>query len=917
MSEFDGGLTSQSLVPQPTELPIGSVVDESDLVSEQSSGADVGRVVEPHEVVPEASAFQDWAYRVNGSIAGFLGAPGDIGRKITSTILGDDLAAEVFGAEPQFGSKRIQNLMAEKGIAYDTDVTPPDSMAGKVGEFMGTSATLLLPFGVATRGMAAAQESYRVISGIAQAIARQAVSKPAAFVASDQAYSAASAIGGQVMKEKYPDSAFAEVWGQTMFPFIPAASVVAYSYLSPTAYVARHFGPQVKNAFTRFSPGGSKERVSTRVGEAVGDTETAIARMGDEFIPESSLSPAQKAQAALPLEKSIMESSKELKIKYDNGIQENVAAVESALRGIGDNVPQEVTKAHLEQNRAYIKGLVDTRVQIAVQKAGEAVAELGPTVTREQMSTIAGRELSLAESASRETVDGLFTAVPGSIKVPTTNAVNGFRDILARTPLAQREDIPATAVKFLGGDNPVLGGEQTIAELQGLRSKLLEDARLAFSRDKANEGRLASELAELVLADMGAQAKNIHGEAGAALRAALDASKIHHDTFRTGTIGRILGMDSHGAPRVSENLILDRVMATGGPKARDEVQKLLKASDSQATRDAVEDYLKDEFKRNVVKGEAINPAKYDAYIKRYGDVLSDFPALKNQIESAAAYNQSAIFQSERAGGLARRLNDSNVSRAAVYVNNNTEKAMGIAEKSVDPGAMAREWVAQANRDETGKALKGLKTAFGAHLYDKALDSKGLSGESLEKLLASGPIKKMADQILDKDDMRRLNAIINTAKRVEAAIKSPTAASVMDDAPSLMLGTIARLGGAWAGRKAADIVGTRAVIQYAGIGSEVAKKVAERGIKDPALKLITDAFQNEDLFVAAMTRTDKMTAYQRAHQKAALNGWLYSIEYGELADEATSAIWGPSETVPDEGAGEPLKMTINPPPQVSK
>ena len=69
-----------------------------------------------------------------------------------------------------------------------------------------------------------------------------------------------------------------------------------------------------------------------------------------------------------------------------------------------------------------------------------------------------------ARRRERERVE----AVPDTVVVSTETATNTYREILASTPLAQREDIPSIAGRLLGRDENVPEGFEAAFEAFGL-----------------------------------------------------------------------------------------------------------------------------------------------------------------------------------------------------------------------------------------------------------------------------------------------------------------------------------------------------------------------------------------------------------------------------------------------------------------
>ncbi len=869
---------ARELQPGEEVLPLGKV-----------------RKMQPdEEVLPEPSAdlsgLQQFGRSSNVGIAETLGAPADLANFVLGSV---GLDSE----EPVLGSRQIRRGFAALGLAPLPGEDDPESLLGSMGRVTGAATAMLLPVGPAARaarlvetGARAAATTVRGL--IVQDIGRTAAQSPGRFAAAEAVAGAAAGAGGFVARERFPESDAAGFIGELVGGLTPAVAVGA-ARLIPSVLGIR-LARRLARPFTKT---GGRRRAERRAQESARDPELAADQLeAPEAIPEAELTPAQQTgdEGLLSLERSVIESSDQLKGQADEQIAQATATIRRSLADLGEGVSPEKTAVALEEARNYIKSLLDTRMRIAATRADERIADLAPGATRAEANIIAREELDAALRATRQQERDLWAAVPETVELSTVNSRVGFRETVEGTARAQQDDIPAIAKRFLDPDsNEKFTEFETVAELQGLRSKLLEESRAARASGNFNAARIAENLADDVLADLGAQRDDIVGEAGEALRAALDFSADLNARFTRGPVGRLLGAERRGGAKTAQELTLETTVGRGGPRARVETQALLGAiegsTQTPALRGAIQDFLLNDFERRAVRDGRINKKAAQTFLSRNSDVLEEFPELRGRLEGAVEADDIALVSAERAEGLAKRLNDPKVSRAAVFLKEPVEDAMQRIAKTGNPEETMRELVKQAGRDTTGDALKGLKTAFGDFLLQKASTRRAttegdfvVSGRALKRALKDGPVARMAKALLSTDEQKRLQQIVDVAEKVEKAVTARVRPEgILADQPSLLFSTIARVTGAQIGRQIAVKTGG-GTVQTPGVLSGVFQRAASAQVQDPAMRLLMDAMGDKDLF-QALLREGTSPADQKFVRRR-LNAWLFAIGAEKLRDE---------------------------------
>lgn len=902
-------MADPTVLPASLTTPLPTGIEEVS-PDEEVFSPNAGQVEEvrfDEEVFPNRDPVTRFGRSANVGIAGAVGGPVDL----VNAALG---LAGMGSDEPFGGSASIQRGMSALGIAPPPGQPDPETLAGSMGRLTGTAAAMLLG-GVGPAARAAGQvftgaraAPTTVRGAVAQDIGKQALAAPKRVIAGEVTASAAAGAAGHAAREQFPDSEGAVVLAEILGGFTPAGAMMLLKGLPVI------LGINLLRAVARKLGGkAGKARAETRVQESASDPKASLKELEspEDILPEANLTPAQQTgdEGLLALERSVIESSQQLIRQSDEQIVAATTAIRQSMSDIGEGVSPEKAVEALEQARTYLVSLMETRMRVAALRADERMADLGPNATRQQANEIAREEIEKALSAVRAQERQLWAAVPEDVVLSTKNTQQAFFDALENTPLAQRDDIPDVAKRLLGGaDEEVppgfedafaafgltpavgskLGVETTVAELQGLRSKLLEVARIARAAGNFNKARIASDLADGVLTDLGAQSDEIVGEAGEALRVALDFSANLNEKFTRGPVGRLLGLEKRGGAKTAPELTLETTVGRGGPRAAVE-QRALEAAVAEgasvpAVRGATEDFLLNDFSKAAVRDGSINKSSAEAFLRRNEAVFNDFPELKTKIQAAIDADDVASLRLDKLEGLAQRLGDPNVSKAAIFLKEPAEDAMKRVAKSANPEKTMRELVKQAGRDPSGDALKGLKTAFTDFLLNKitSKDVGLISGKRLRNLLDEGATSRMAKQLMSKVELKRLDEIAETAIKIEKAVRAKKLpGDIVEDGPSMIFTLIARIGGARVGSLLSRI-SPGGNIQTPAFVAEFFKKIAVATAGDPARRLIFDAVKDKQLFAALLRGTREVA--DREFVRRRLNIWLASVGISALQED---------------------------------
>lgn len=840
---------------------------------------------EAQRVQPEPSALERFG---NQALAGLASVPGQVIEWQQGRLGITDPAIS--------GQQQVTDALSDLGVMRDVDTeAEPETTAGAAGRMTGETVPLIVGGPAAfTRGAAGQLGRLQapakgLLGNVRQAvtrfgedIAKTARERPGRFAAAELGGAAGAGAGGYAATQVAPDSEAAELVGEVLGGLSPTVMTP-----TPTVAALRAGGnvasrlPVIRRALGKtFKP--RELRARERIERAEADPEGAAREM-DQADVLPGLTPAQQTgrPGLLELERSVLDSSDELRRRGDDQIRDMDKVIRESMRETGGDVPIERTREAFEEAQGHLASLLDTRLRIAAQRADERLQAASPGMSRERANVIAREELDKALKDARAQERELYQAIPADVQVPTSSTRRTLQRELANLGRAQRGDIPSVARRLLSQKSPdYLGAQTTIREMRGLQSKLRERARQARSQSKFNAARIADDLANSITDDI-ARAQGDEDVAGI-VDNAVSFSRTLHDRFSRGAPGRILKSAREGGPATPEALTLETTLFGSGPRARENYRQLRNAvrDDPAQFEGAVEDVLKDEFLRTAFPGDEFNARSARRFLDRNRDLLSEFPKVAADLREVVDSQDAAAALRRRSAGIAARLRNPRVSKATLLIQKSPDDAFAAIEQSRHPGREVQNLVNMARRDESGEALEGLKTAFVDRLLRQAEVTRGeqsfISGRRLgEALERSQPI---ARRLLSEGERSRLRTALNTAKRLDAAREAkPSKEGVLGDLPGNITSTLSRVMSAQAGRVLAERTGG-GTVQTPGIFVGQAAERLRNLVADPAKRLLTDAITAEDGELMRALLLDEVKAAPRAKSKASrrLHGWLGTV-----------------------------------------
>ncbi|MFA7120536.1 MAG: hypothetical protein WC277_03605 [Bacilli bacterium] len=903
------------------------------------------------------------------------------------------------GDEPFMGSKWAESHL---GVGGEPETTL-DYAARGVGEVSG----LLLPMGVTTKLLT---RGTGLVAKIAQSVYAAMVSNPALTMGSEVSAGAGAGVGRKVGEESDIPAvkAGAELVGGVAGGVVPTGIIHA-----PTALAWRGGKHLLKKVSLPFSKSGSQYRAGEFLKSKVPSPEGSITELGIETIGD--LPPVVQAgeNRLMNLHKVLMDKDPIADHEMIETLSKSAIKLESEMRKLGygsSELLADVSKKRI----AALQARMDTRVLEATQRAQDKLNKLPVAMRQSKESTIVRNEIERVMREEKSKVDALWGEVPKDMKTGVSNTRSKFNEIMGELAFAQRTDIPAVLSR-----DPIINNKEltttTIKEMQGLRSKLLENARIARKNGHWNRARISDEMADAILEDMtgevrlpraegvtapskkaapylleeakkyksaeefvegqrgikiidgrlsgediaranadgtitvdkekfyghsteqqadileheyahfieseispefkaelfdnkdvmGYRGRNINeklanmiqdgtlpkivtdkfpdlpktksqltdiwNEAHKAvapqklesLKIALQATRDFKETFNQGVVGKVLGYDKTGAPRVDMEAVLDSIIGKKGIQGAANISKVPMTPEIE---NSMKRYVTRSFADySLDSNGVINPAKAQKWMQNNEDVLDRFTDLRTQFSDASEAQKIATQTKATMDARKKALQDPRVSVASRFIETtDLGTEIDAVFKAKNPARMTNELVRQARKDPSGQAIEGVRASMVDYILEKS--AKGGYNELGEKVISGndmmGFINKsegVLRQVFTPEQMGRMKRIASEYSKIQKYVGASGRGEdiEMKDFASNALRMASRVVGARVGGKIG--AGTSGgSIQAAGIMSGRAKAFMTWLTKNRAEALLHDAILSPDpqLLQALLLPLDK-------------------------------------------------------------
>uniref|UniRef100_A0A6M3J8H8 Uncharacterized protein n=3 Tax=viral metagenome TaxID=1070528 RepID=A0A6M3J8H8_9ZZZZ len=784
-------------------------------------------------------------------------------------------------------SSQIRQGLRAVGIAAAE--REPENFMEAAGQGIGEAASWLLPMGAASKLLARG-------SGLAATVARDIMSTmskyPKTSMLSEVTGGAGAGMGRKAEKEGMP---FGEIAGGVAGSLSPEALA-----FSPAKIAARTGKNILSKATLPFTEAGATYRASEFLKkQVVSPEETAnvlgLASIGNTPPP---IQTGEKRIVALYNKLRTLDPATDA--VTTEGITKSMFQLEQEMRALGYDSP-EILKDVIGRRVKALESNIDGKIVEALGKAQSKLDVLPTTKSKGSESSIVRSELDMVAKEDYKIVEDIWKQVREikDIKINYTGAQRRYKEIVEDLAEAQKVDIPVVLKKsfvakkqpdFEPGKN--LPEKIEIKEIQGLRSKLLEEARIARKNGKWNKARISEQMADALLDDMGANAKNIKTPEGELLNMALDATRMWKDRFEKGIVGKIRGYDKSGVPAIDPTLTLDVSIGRMAEKGAVDLSKVVVTPEA---RKATERYLGRSFSDFALnrKTMKLDPIKARKWIDANQAILKEYPELASQITDASkaqslAQNTIKIMEQRK-----KNLLNPKIGYASKFLNTDLGKEIPSIYKSKNPVAMTKQLYKQAQRDMSGQSIDGLRGGFVQDILNKSslgtfdeYGQKALSGVAMLDYI--GKNREVLGHVFSSEQIGRLNKIAKELSNFDL-LKSSKGLNIdyETDYVTKFLHFAAKIGGAAWGRHVSHMLGG-GTVQIPGYFSSWYGSIAKALTKNRFEQIISDAMLDPsgDLLKVLFTDINKPTSGNTKNLdfiKTKLNAYLVGTGSRVLQD----------------------------------
>lgn len=805
---------------------------------------------------------------------------------------------------------RLKGLVEEKPPGFFSDfvtgaksVNPfsyteaPNTLGGRMGQVATESAAMAIPMGAAaTRIKPVVGEALTIGGKVKNAISSIGNSfraNPAKFTVAEGGLGAASGAGGYYAEQTFPDSDAARFIGEILGGVAPSAIPAAgrgvlkaadkATDLMPMAAATKNYIGNTWNEVARtVNAQTAGSRASERFQRATGgqSPEEIASSMDADILPEAReiMTPAQLSgnPGLLSLEKSVISETDALQNKSAEQLEELNNIIVRSLTG---DVSEESAREGIANTQRDYITLLNQRVRLAALKAEERIQKMHPGLGAEQANTHAARELQKALDDAVAQERELFAKIDMDAITPTGNAQAALRELKREVGKAGSDSIPEYVNKFFNpSSKSFLGPLTTVNEMRQAQSRLRNIARnnRVGSDPDFNAARIADKMADAITEDLSLA----QGDNPELIADAVNFSRQKNQTFRQGSVGKILRTAADSGDVVPESLTLEASLGLSGPKGAQAFDELINAANTPEMMGAMDSYVKNEFMRAAIRDGEINTTSASTFLRNNAELLDRFPQIKTDIVSAIeAGDALAATENLKKAGI-KSFEDPKVSKAALLINKGPVPAFNGVFSARSPKVEMRKLLSLVGDDIEAK--EGLQTAFMDYVIDQSTSGDVISGQKMAELLTSKNGIGVTGELFTSDQQKRLYQIMRTAQRVDGARAAK--ASLEGVTGDKLTGTTdALLGilGAAYGRNVSSNLGG-GTVQIPGIFADKFRQLGIQGMVNPAKRLIVDAMQDEDLFKRVLMAKDPENLPEEARRL--LNAWAIGAVGHNFEDE---------------------------------
>lgn len=802
---------------------------------------------------------------LNKGMAEVLGAPVDLIAGGMSKVTGGRVPADSFG-----GSESIRRGMQK--IGAPTPDREPETMGESVFAVGGEVAGFAVPAAALARRFRGAQG---VGGNLARSMDDALVKAPVTTTAIEAGGAAGAGVGRQLAQENElgPGGQLtAEVVGGL------GGSAAGARTLASMA------GDTGRRVLRQIFPNAERE-ASMRIQSLVQDPQAAAKAIED--LKGTNLLPSSRTQepGLMALERTVLEQDPAFAADVARRSSETMESLVNSIRQSGS---VQNARKFIEAKRNRLSAALDARIEKASQQAAKALEEVGEDATTAELGTVVRQRLDEALADAKVQEQMLWQAVPQNTKVPVSSTLKKFKELDKALAQAQADDMPAVANQLMRGRKGIKAIQ--LSEMDGLYKKLGEVSRIARRDGNRNQARIAEELRESILDDIG----NAKGspEVMEALQTARGFSRQTMERFRKGPVGKLLATDATGAPMVPPELTLDRSAGLSGNRGRLAAEAVAGAADDPQALEAIQGFIKRRFNDAAVTDGRVAPDRAEAFMRQNQPLLESFPALRDQLRAARSTEDVARRVEKSSDALRKRFQKETVSDAARFLGAPVDQEVNRIFRAPDPEKMMGEISKMARKDRSGKALEGLKAGVTDYIIDRAtvggIDNFGrnpVSGKAIVRMLDDPKQRKVLSKIYDPLELRRMRRSADMLAAVENSVKSKgTLENIVEPGMGATLSIPMRVIGAKLGAKFVGGGGAGVNLQAAQIGSSRMNRIWNSLTVGKAERIVAEAIKDPEVMKHLLLDFSKATPGQIRANERFFRNWGLSRALGLFDDE---------------------------------
>lgn len=626
--------------------------------------------------------------------------------------------------------------------------------------------------------------------------------------------------------------------GGVVLPAITGLARAGGMFGMATRAAMKRIGPAV----APFTQSGGRDIAMQRVQGLVGDERAMDVGTAIRSETELDLTPAQQTQepGLLALERGAAKNDPVFAARLKEREVAGRYRAESIIRDLTENGDPAKTRAFYQEQRSEFSSALRAEVDAAFQRAQVARDGVTPVNSSTENSLRVVDELQDALKAARENERELWALVPDEVLVSTSNATAAARAEKATLGAARSDDMPKEVEELLLGNNG-LGDVTNMLEMRALYSRLREVERTKRAGENArpNMARIAGNIADAILKDY--EAINAGDHVAQVIATARAASAELNQTFRTGTVGRILQTSPGGVLRREPEVALSRTSGLSGDSGAVSARQIERAAPDASAE--VQDYLRGQFTEALVRpdGETLSVTAAQAWLRKNSELIDRYPSLKSEFQDAVSSTTRAATYADSVGRRLAALDDPRRSATQTFIQQAPDEAITNALKSSDPVKQMALLANAASKDTSGMALDGLRASVIDNIVSKSANMTGTD------LLAYVNKNDMAlKRVLTSDQMGRIRVIARELVAQQGAARGEALAEMSTRKPSKAIAMMLRIQAASIGGKMAAARGAGGAIQIPGMFSARTQEVLEQLTSDKATAILMDAVDSPEL-----------------------------------------------------------------------